>query len=722
MAKHLKKKASGYKLFSSKSTPAAEAKPAAILDEPVPEPAPKRAAPKAKPGASGRIPDYSPEDAQLPTDDFPDIGRSNNTEPVPELELSDLEYGEIDQNYAVPDTSLEDYSETVPQPEPPEEEPEAEPAPEPQQEPKPEPAEARRPAHRAAPTPRTAPRRPITRREVHRGRYIRRRRAKVIILVLAVLLAAAAVTVIILRGHARSSGSPAAQGYVFSPKAVDSTKPDSYITSTSVMVNDGEVESYKASDALTIDFASGSEYTSAKGILTFRGDNFRSSASYGTADVSTGKFTVNWSTDTGSLKDASGSTWSGSGWTGQPMIVTWPDKTREKMTSMYDWAREKSGLTEVVYPTMDGHIYFTELSTGKATRDPMNLGFTFKGTGTLDPRGYPILYVGSGVNSTAGKSRVFIINLLDCSIMYRLGYYENFATRDWNMWDAAPLVDADTDQLIYPGENGLLYILHLNTLYDEDSGSLTVSPDNLVKWRYDGLRTTTYTYWTGFESSPVCWHGYIFMADNGGNLICLNLNTLKTVWVSDVLDDTSCSPVLSVEDDGVYIYLGGAFHPGWRDKTSAVVPVWKINAVTGEKVWESDYTCTGDGDLSGGVQGTAALGKNSLAGMLFVPIASTPDAKSGTLAALDAKTGKELWRFDTDSYSWSSPVDVYDKDGKGYIVYTTSDGTMYLLDGLTGKQLDQFDLGGTVDASPAVYDGWAVVGTRSQKIWGVKLG
>jgi outer membrane protein assembly factor BamB len=67
-------------------------------------------------------------------------------------------------------------------------------------------------------------------------------------------------------------------------------------------------------------------------------------------------------------------------------------------------------------------------------------------------------------------------------------------------------------------------------------------------------------------------------------------------------------------------------------------------------------------------------------------------------------------------------VDVYDKDGKGYIVYTTSDGTMYLLDGLTGKQLDQFDLGGTVDASPAVYDGWAVVGTRSQKIWGVKLG
>jgi outer membrane protein assembly factor BamB len=290
------------------------------------------------------------------------------------------------------------------------------------------------------------------------------------------------------------------------------------------------------------------------------------------------------------------------------------------------------------------------------------------------------------------------------------------------MWDASPLVDAGTDQLIYPGENGILYIIHLNTLYDEAAGSLTVNPDNIVKWRYDSLRTTTYTYWSGFEASPVCWQGHIIMADNGGNLMCLDLNTLKLDWVSDVLDDTSCSPVLSVEEDGVYVYIGAAFHPGWRSDSSAVVPIWKINAVTGETIWKAEYTCTGDGGMSGGVQGTIAVGSKKLAGMIFVPIASTPDAKSGTLAALDTKTGKQLWKFDTNSYSWSSPADVYDEKGNGYLVYCTADGSMYLLDGLTGNKLDVFDLGGAVEASPAVYDDWAVIGTRGCKIWGVKLG
>lgn len=33
--------------------------------------------------------------------------------------------------------------------------------------------------------------------------------------------------------------------------------------------------------------------------------------------------------------------------------------------------------------------------------------------GALDPRGYPIMYVGSGYNSSKGKSRVFVISLID---------------------------------------------------------------------------------------------------------------------------------------------------------------------------------------------------------------------------------------------------------------------------------------------------------------------
>lgn len=682
MAKHLKKKSKTTRLFSS------------------------------KPGRTARIPAAEPEEQDIlplesgereqPVSDLPELGMEDAG--PDSLQVEDIEPTAI----TAEDLPARPASAVVSVPAPPKPEPE----PEPESEPEPEPAPVRRVDKK--PSEKTHRRR----RTAHSRRSGRR-----VLMVLGLLLAAGAVTVVIVRNCGGSGAlSPLNDSYVFSPKAVESSAASKYISDTAVMVNDGEVERYTASDALTVNFGLGSAYTSVKGITTFRGDNFRSSASYGTAALTAGKFTQSWSSGTGSLADASGGTWTGSGWTGQPLIVSWPDAVREKMTSLYDWARKQTGLVEVIYPTMDGKIYFSELSTGKATRDPMDLGFTFKGTGSLDPRGYPILYVGSGANSTAGKSRVFIINLLNCTVMYRFGYYEPFAQRDWNMWDAAPLVDAATDQLIYPGENGLLYILHLNTLYDEAAGSLTVNPDNVVKWRYNGVRTSTYTYWTGFEASPVCWQGRILMADNGGNLICLDLNTLKVDWVCDVLDDTSCSPVLSVEEDGVYLYLGGAFHPGWRAKTSAAVPIYKINAVTGEVVWETDYTCTGDGDLSGGVQGTLAIGKNQLAGLIFVPLASTPDAKSGKLVALDTKTGKEVWHFDTDAYSWSSPVDVYDAAGKGYLTYATGDGTLYLLDGKTGKTLDTFDLGGAVEASPAVYNDWLVIGTRSGRIWGVRLG
>ena len=64
---------------------------------------------------------------------------------------------------------------------------------------------------------------------------------------------------------------------------------------------------------------------------------------------------------------------------------------------------------------------------------------------------------------------------------------------------------------------------------------------------------------------------------------------------------------------------------------------------------------------------------------------------------------------------------IYDKDGNGYIIYTTSGGTMYLLDGLTGESLHSVVLGGVIEASPAVYENTVVVGTRAMRIWGVQL-
>ena len=505
----------------------------------------------------------------------------------------------------------------------------------------------------------------------------------------------------------------------FKPHSVDGTEPERLISSTAIMVDGEVVEEYESDYEINFDLPE--RYTELEGIVTFRGDNFRSGAAYGTAAVSSKTLTKVWSKSTSGLSDTDGIYWSGSGWTGQPLIVKWPEATRKNISAMYDWAREKEGLVEVIYATLDGHVYFYELTSGEYTRDPLNLGFNYKGAGALDPRGYPILYVGSGVDSVNGRSRVKVVNLIDNSVMFEFGHNETFANRGWHMFDSSPLVSAETDQLIYPGENGILYIIHLNTKYNEQTGELSVDPDNIVKWKYNGVRSGS-RYWLGVESSAAIINNYIFLADNGGNLMCLDLNTLELVWVQDVLDDTNCSPVVDIEDGHPYIYISTSFHYGWRSYSTAAIPIFKIDAETGEIVWRTDYTCYTVQDLSGGVQGTIAVGKNKLSDMIFVPIARTPGASSGTLAALKKDTGEVVWEKETSMYSWSSPVDFYDADGNGYLLYCNSGFNMFLIDGKTGEQLDYMNLGGNIEASPAMYGNYAVVGTRAMRTYCIQVG
>lgn len=505
----------------------------------------------------------------------------------------------------------------------------------------------------------------------------------------------------------------------FKPHSVDGTEPERLISSTAIMVDGEVVEEYESDYEINFDLPE--RYTELEGIVTFRGDNFRSGAAYGTAAVSSKTLTKVWSKSTSGLSDTDGTYWSGSGWTGQPLVVKWPEATRKNISAMYDWAREKEGLVEVIYATLDGHVYFYELTSGEYTRDPLNLGFNYKGAGALDPRGYPILYVGSGVDSVNGRSRVKVVNLIDNSVMFEFGHNETFANRGWHMFDSSPLVSAETDQLIYPGENGILYIIHLNTKYNEQTGELSVDPDNIVKWKYNGVRSGS-RYWLGVESSAAIINNYIFLADNGGNLMCLDLNTLKLVWVQDVLDDTNCSPVVDVEDGNPYIYISTSFHYGWRSYSTAEIPIFKIDAETGEIVWRTDYTCYTVQDLSGGVQGTIAVGKNKLSDMIFVPVARTPGASSGTLAALKKDTGEVVWEKETSMYSWSSPVDFYDADGNGYLLYCNSGFNMFLIDGKTGEQLDYMNLGGNIEASPAMYGNYAVVGTRAMRTYCIQVG
>ena len=506
----------------------------------------------------------------------------------------------------------------------------------------------------------------------------------------------------------------------FEPHSVDSTAEANFLQSTDIMV-DGTMFEGEYEDDTGIYFGYPEEYSSLPGVITFRGNNFRDSAAYGTANITQKKFGGSWTASTGSLTAPNGTFWSGNGWTGQPLIAEWPKETRQIM-NMYDWAKEAETLVEVVYPSMDGYIYFYELETGKATRDALNLGYTFKGTGTLDPRGYPLLCVGSGYDSYKGTSHVFLVSLIDFSVLYEFGANDGFAHRAWSMYDSAPLIDADTDKLIYCGENGVVYIITLGTEYDEEAGTISVNPTRAAKWRYMSNRfASTGQFWLGFEASPVIWQSHMIVPDNGGNLICLDLNTLTVDWVQDTLDDTNCTPVLEIEDGHPYIYASTSYHLGWRSWMTADVPVWKIDAETGEIVWQVSYSCYSVEELSGGTQGSIAVGKHNVSDLVYVPIARTPSASGGKLVALDKETGEEVWVMETQVYSWSTPTLVYDQNGDGYILYCTTGHYLYLLDARTGEILDSRNLGGLFEASPAVYGNWLVVGHRSGSIYGIEL-
>lgn len=516
--------------------------------------------------------------------------------------------------------------------------------------------------------------------------------------------------------------TPALPEPSFEPYSTELTDPTILIETVGININGetlAEDEKYEASEDEAVFFGYGDNYTDMEGIITFRGNNFRDGGSYGYAGMEDFQLDGVWNYTTGTLTH-NGYVWTGSGWTGQPLIVKWPKETKEIM-NMYDWAKEDDELVEVIYATMDGNIYFLDLRTGEKTRDTLRMGYTFKGAGALDPRGYPILYIGSGFDSDLGTSRAFIISLIDFSIMYEFGDWDDFSLRgELCYFDASPLVDAETDQLIYPGENGIVYLMKLNTEYDEEAGTLSINPDNIRKWHYYGERTSLYSYWVGMEGSPMIWCGHMIMCDNGGNLMCLDLNTLELVWVQDILDDSNGTPVLSIEDGHPYIYVSTSFHFGWRSYNQATVPIWKIDAENGEIVWQVDYECYTESGVSGGVQSTIALGKNDLEGLIYVTVAKTDRYNNGVLACIDTASGEVIWEHEA-YYTWSSPVLVYNEDGSGYVVYCTYGNNMYLLDGLTGEVYDSFNLLGGVEATPAVYEDMIVVGTRKCLIWGVQM-
>ena len=458
-------------------------------------------------------------------------------------------------------------------------------------------------------------------------------------------------------------------------------------------------------DRPNIDFYTGETYASLPGVTCFRGNNMRDTASYGTVTVNEEKLNILWQKNIGGMGE-----WTGVGWNGQPAIVKWNSFVIKDM-NIKDEKKNKDGLKEVIYATLDGNVYFLDLEDGKETRSKLTIGAPIKGSVSVDPRGIPILYVGQGIENNNVSFAYRIFSLVDFSKLYEFRGHDSFARRDWGAFDSTALIDGSNDSIYLCGENGIFYSGRLNTTYVK--GKVAVSPQ-IDKYRYDFNNKNR----RGMENSIAIYNNYGFFADNDGMLQCLNLKTLKPVWSVNVNDDTDSTVVLDKKGNELSLFTACEIDFQGNDGYSYTR---KIDGATGRILWENKYKCAFDDHTNGGALATPIVGKNDISNLVIYNIARTPSYNEGILIALDKESGREVWKLRLKNYCWSSPVALYTKEGKSYIVQCDSTGKAMLIEGTTGKILHSIDLGSNVEGSPAAFNNTLVVGTRGGKIIGFEV-
>lgn len=309
-------------------------------------------------------------------------------------------------------------------------------------------------------------------------------------------------------------------------------------------------------------------------------------------------------------------------------------------------------------------------------------------------------------------SRMF--NLIENKEFWGIqGTGEPMAFRTWSDFDASTLTDKDTDTLIEPCSNGLIYKAKLNTNFDPAAKTFTMNPE-LTKFNYKTSYHIPSMY--GAESSPLMYRNLFYIVDGSGTILCMDINTLEPAWIAHTLGDGNATMVLEETEDGVFLYEGNSVDQANHLNCN----LRKFNALTGEQIWQYDIPCIFT-ELHGGLLATPLIGKDDISNMIIFNVARTKSENSGELVALDKKTGKPVWIKEQNTYSWSSPISIKGDDGKTYGIYCDFLGNMHLFDPKTGEDYDKISLGLNVEASPSAYNNMIVVGTYAQKIYGVKI-
>lgn len=188
------------------------------------------------------------------------------------------------------------------------------------------------------------------------------------------------------------------------------------------------------------------------------------------------------------------------------------------------------------------------------------------------------------------------------------------------------------------------------------------------QWSYDGGLL--------LDSGPALSGGRLFVGDNDGAVHAVRADDGSRVWTHEVAEGVRATPTV-VDDTVVVGDMGGN--------------VYGLAAGSGEPRWQ--YEERSD-------RATIRYSAAAMDGTVFVPY-----RRGERLAAFDARTGREQWRYtDIERDGIRAAPAVAD----GTVVLT--DGGLHAVDAETGEAVWTFEIGQFKKSAPTVVDGVIYVG------------
>lgn len=444
-----------------------------------------------------------------------------------------------------------------------------------------------------------------------------------------------------------------------------------------------------------------------EGLLTFRGSPTRSY--YGAGPVPSNpevvwRFPRKGAMCSQSTTGGETTNWCGTGWTGQPAVWTRGDEL---------W---------LAFGAYDRSVHVLDGLTGERRLDDFPTGDIIKGSVTVDPDGFPLLYAGS----RDGFLRALALDRPDAlEEVWRLSAQAVSPTK-WNDdWDGAPLVL--DGYLLEGGENSQFHVLELKRSFDPD-GLVQLDPVmvfNTPGWDDDLIRAVGNN--VSIENSVAVSGNTVYFANSGGLVQGWDLSGLTDPASCATPDDgagaapatsSACVPTQSfrfwmgddvdasiVIDEQGYLYVAAEYERGLQ-RARDVGQIVKLDPRRPENpvVW----SLSDDERRPGGVWATPALDRD----VLYVA------TDGGRLMSIDRATGEIRWTKRLPGPLWQSPVVVDDVliqgDCSGRLrAYDVHDTTV------EPEELWRVELGGCIESTPAVWNGWIYIGTRAGAVYGI---